>query len=57
MGFVDIVLMALIIAGAIYLLYRSVWKKKGHCQGCNSETCDREKKREKNNTPDIEKKC
>jgi len=39
MGFVDILLMGLIIAGAVYLLYRSVWKKKGHCQGCDSETC------------------
>jgi hypothetical protein len=31
MGFVDILLMTGIIAGAIYLLYRSIWKKKGHC--------------------------
>ncbi|MGE5895002.1 MAG: FeoB-associated Cys-rich membrane protein [bacterium] len=39
MAFTDILLMALIIAGAVYLLYRSVWKKKGHCPGCNSGTC------------------
>lgn len=36
MGFVDIALMVVIIAGAVYLLYRSVWKKKGHCSGCDS---------------------
>lgn len=40
MGFTDIVLMAVIIAGAIYVLYRSLWKKKGHCAGCESGTCD-----------------
>lgn len=39
MNFVDIALMAVIIAGAVYLLYRSVWKKKGHCQGCSSSIC------------------
>ncbi|TAL22006.1 MAG: FeoB-associated Cys-rich membrane protein [Nitrospirae bacterium] len=44
MNFVDIALMAVIIAGALYLLYRSLWKKKGHCQGCDSETCNVKKK-------------
>jgi len=44
MGFMDIVLMVVIIGGALYLLYRSVWKKKGHCSGCDSGTCDRGKK-------------
>jgi hypothetical protein len=44
MGFVDILLMGLIIAGAVYLLYRSLWKKKGHCQGCDSGTCKPDKK-------------
>ncbi len=44
MGFVDILLMGLIISGAVYLLYRSLWKKKGHCQGCDSEICDVKKK-------------
>jgi hypothetical protein len=43
MGFVDIALMAVIIAGAVYLLYRSLWKKKGHCPGCNSEICNKNK--------------
>ncbi len=40
MNFVDIALMALIISGAGYLLYRSLWKKKGHCQGCDSGMCE-----------------
>jgi len=44
MGLVDIILMIVIIAGAVYLLYRSLWKKKGHCPGCDSETCKPEKK-------------
>lgn len=39
MGSSDIVWMALIIAGAIYVLYRSIWKKRGHCCGCQDETC------------------
>jgi hypothetical protein len=40
MGIADIIWMVLIIAGALYILYRSLWKKKGHCPGCDSETCD-----------------
>ncbi len=44
MGATDIFLMGLIIGGAIYLLYRSIWKKKGHCSGCSSETCGMKKK-------------
>ncbi len=39
MGFKDIILMGVIVAGALYILYRSFWKKKGHCSGCSSETC------------------
>lgn len=39
MGFSDIVWITLIIGGTVYLLYRSVWKKNGHCQGCESGTC------------------
>jgi hypothetical protein len=41
MGAADIIWMALILAGAGYLLYRSIWKKKGHCQGCDSCGCDK----------------
>ncbi|KAF0145811.1 MAG: hypothetical protein FD156_489 [Nitrospirae bacterium] len=44
MGLIDILLMGLIIAGAVYLLYRSLWKKKGHCPGCDSGTCNVKKK-------------
>jgi hypothetical protein len=40
MGFTDIIWMVIIIGGALYLLYRSLWKKKGHCPGCESGTCD-----------------
>ena len=36
MGIVDIVLIVPIVGGAVYLLYRSLWKKKGYCHGCNS---------------------
>jgi hypothetical protein len=39
MGFADFVTATLILAGAAYLLYRSIWKKKGHCHGCESGTC------------------
>ena len=41
MGIVDIIWMAVILGGASWLLYRSVWKKKGHCQGCDSGSCDK----------------
>lgn len=37
----DIIIAAIILAGAAWLLYRSVWKKKGHCQGCESGCCDK----------------
>lgn len=41
MGQFDIVLMLLIVAGALWILYRSLWKKKGHCHGCGSCGCDK----------------
>ncbi len=44
MGFVDIALMAVIVGGAVYLLYRSLWKKKGHCPGCDVETRETKEK-------------
>lgn len=36
MGLSDIILMILIVGGAVWLLYRSLWKKKGCCgdSGC-----------------------
>ncbi|BBA71667.1 FeoB-associated Cys-rich membrane protein [Geobacter sulfurreducens] len=37
----DIIIAAIILAGAAWLLYRSVWKKKGHCQGCEGGCCDK----------------
>lgn len=33
MTILDIVLMVAIVGGAIWLLYRSLWKKKGCCGG------------------------
>jgi len=47
MSFVDIALMVVIIGGAIYLLYRSVWKKKGHCPGCDSGACEKDTNKHK----------
>jgi len=45
MSLIDIAFMAVIISGAVYLLYRSVWKKKGHCPGCNIESCKKSSKK------------
>lgn len=43
MGFVDVALMILIVGGALYLLYRSIWKKGGYCHGCSSSgSCGQE---------------
>lgn len=36
MGFADIVFAGLIVGGAVYLLYRSIWKKRGYCTGCTT---------------------
>ncbi|MCP4755659.1 MAG: FeoB-associated Cys-rich membrane protein [Proteobacteria bacterium] len=36
MSIVDLVLIVLILSGVAYLLYRSIWKKKGGCPGCTS---------------------
>jgi hypothetical protein len=44
MGITDIIIAAVILAGAVYLLDHSVWKKKGHCQGCDTGSCDSKKK-------------
>ncbi|RJQ44821.1 MAG: FeoB-associated Cys-rich membrane protein [Nitrospiraceae bacterium] len=41
MGIADVLIMILIIGGAVYMLYRSLWKKKGHCQGCDSVACEK----------------
>jgi hypothetical protein len=36
MSWTDLLLAGGIAGGAIYLLYRSIWKKGGHCSGCDS---------------------
>ncbi|MFZ2948714.1 MAG: FeoB-associated Cys-rich membrane protein [Desulfuromonadaceae bacterium] len=41
MGACDIILVTLILGGAFWLLYHSLWKKKGCCQGCDSVTCNK----------------
>jgi len=33
MGISDLIIAGVILAGACYLLYISLWKKKGHCSG------------------------
>lgn len=35
MGILDYLLMAVIFAWAVYLLYRSLFRKKNHCPGCH----------------------
>ncbi|HEY6837324.1 MAG TPA: FeoB-associated Cys-rich membrane protein [Geobacteraceae bacterium] len=37
----DIVWMVLILAGTGWLLYRSLWKKRGQCHGCSGGCCDK----------------
>jgi len=41
MGIVDIVLAGVIAGGAVYLLYRSLWKKRGYCSGCPTPEKDK----------------
>lgn len=40
MGLVDLIWLGLILGGAGYLFYRSVWNKKGHCGGCDGCNCN-----------------
>lgn len=44
MGWSDYLIAALLISFAGYLLYHSLWKKKGHCHGCdcNSSSCGKD---------------
>ncbi len=53
MKFFDLVLMGLIIAGAIYILYRSLFKKKGHCGGCSVGTCETDNQAKTPKFPDL----
>lgn len=39
MGYADVVLMILIAGGAVWLLYHSLWKKKGCCGGSECGGC------------------
>ena len=39
MGANDVVWMEAILGGAGWLLYHSLWKKKGTCHGCSSSGC------------------
>ncbi|MHC1699040.1 MAG: FeoB-associated Cys-rich membrane protein [Geobacteraceae bacterium] len=35
----DMLIAAGILTAAFYLLYHSIWKKKGHCSGCADGGC------------------
>jgi hypothetical protein len=39
MSWFDLLMAAGIVGGALYLLYRSLWKKQGYCTGCRADTC------------------
>ena len=39
MNWTDVLLAGAIVLGAVYLIYRSLWKKPGYCPGCDSRTC------------------
>lgn len=39
MGISDMIIAAVILGGAGWLLYHSLWKKKGHCYGCEGGSC------------------
>jgi hypothetical protein len=39
MQLLDIILTGAIIGGALYLLYRSFWNKRGYCPGCTAANC------------------
>ena len=37
MGFFDAALAIVIVGGAVYLVYRSIWKNKGRCPDCKED--------------------
>ena len=41
MSVFDIVLIILILCGAFYMVYRSVFRKKNHCGDCSSQNCEK----------------
>lgn len=40
MDIIDIVLASIIAGFAVFLLYRSMWKKRGKCSGCEVTDCN-----------------
>ena len=44
MGAFDIILMTLILGGAFWLIYHSIWKKRGCCNGSGCSGCNEEKR-------------
>ncbi|MFZ5799071.1 MAG: FeoB-associated Cys-rich membrane protein [Thermodesulfobacteriota bacterium] len=51
MGPADLIWMVILIGGALYILYRSLWKKRGYCHGCPSQTCHGKKRKNKGCSP------
>ncbi len=52
MSWTDALLAGAILIGAVYLLYRSIWKKRGYCIGCEAHNCGvREQKTVKGEKP------
>ena len=39
MGTADLMLMLAILGGTLWLLYRSLWKSRGKCPGCQGSGC------------------
>ena len=35
----DVILAGAIVFAAVYVIYRSIWKKGCYCPGCDSQTC------------------
>jgi len=45
MGFGDIIFMALIFVGAAYMLYRTLFRKRGSCAACHGSAGKHKEKR------------
>ncbi|MEJ5227504.1 FeoB-associated Cys-rich membrane protein [Thermodesulfovibrio sp.] len=41
MTFSDLLLSTAILCIAVYILYRSIWKKKGSCPACSGCCCSK----------------
>ena len=44
MSLADVATAAVILAAASCVLYRSLWRNKGHCHGCSGGGCGRAEK-------------